>query len=433
MASIWAAGMDNREAHTINKDLKTDVLVIGGGMAGILTAYFLTQSGVNCLLVEGKRVADGVTGNTTAKVTAQHGLIYDSLIRRFGAEAARQYYDANTAAIGQYKQLAKETGCDMEEKTAYVYSRTDTKKLEREAEAYRKLRIPFQWEDRKSPLPFPVTGVVGLPFQYQLHPLKLIHGLLPKIRYYENTFIQDVEGHTAISDRGTITAERIVLATHYPLLNVPGLYFMKLVQHRSYVLALERGPELSGMYIDENPKGLSFRNYGDYLLLGGGGHRTGQKGGGYRELESFAQKHYPANPIQYAWAAQDCMTLDQIPYVGPHRRNTKNLYVTTGFNKWGMTGAMTGALLLRDLLLTGTGAYEALLSPRRSMMRPALFGNAVLSAAHLIRPGRRCPHLGCSLTWNRQEKTWDCPCHGSRFGCDGAVQNNPAKRGIKVE
>lgn len=417
----------------MKKDLKTDVLVIGGGMAGILTAYFLTQSGVDCLLVEGNHIASGVTGNTTAKVTAQHGMIYDSLIRRFGAEAARQYYDANTAAIRQYKQLAEDIGCDMEEKTAYVYSRTDTKKLEKEAEAYRKLSIPFQWDGRKSPLPFPVTGAVGLPSQYQFHPFKLIHGLLPKIRYYENTFIRDIEGHTAVSDHGTITAERIVLATHYPLLNVPGLYFMKLVQHRSYVLALERGPELDGMYIDENPKGLSFRNYGDYLLLGGGGHRTGQKGGGYRELESFAQKHYSANSIRYRWAAQDCMTLDRMPYVGLHRRNTKDLYVATGFNKWGMTGAMTGALLLRELLLTGTGAYETLLSPRRSMMRPALFGNAILSAAHLIRPGKRCSHLGCSLIWNRQEKTWDCPCHGSRFGHDGSVINNPAKRGIKVE
>ena len=221
------------------------------------------------------------------------------------------------------------------------------------------------------------------------------------------------------------------MATHFPILNKHGGYFLRLYQSRSYVLARENAQDVNGMYLDEREGGLSFRTYEGRLLLGGGGHRTGKQGDGWKGLESFVRTHYPEADIVCHWAAQDCMSLDGVPYIGPYSRATPGLYVATGFNKWGMTSSMAAAMVLRDLVQGRENPFAPVFSPARSSLHPQLAVNALASAANLLKPtAPRCPHLGCALNWNPEERSWDCPCHGSRFAENGKLLDGPATGGI---
>ena len=426
MDSIWTRTADMPAFAPLDGDLKTDALVVGGGMAGLLCAYWLKRAGADCALVEAKRLCGGATGNTTAKITFQHGLIYARLLREFGPERARLYLEANRAALGRYRELCREIDCGFEERDAYAYALEDRRKLEREAEALE--RLGFRAELVRTPsLPMPTAGAVKFSKQAQFHPLKFAAAIAGGLRIFEHTKVLELGPGTAVTDRGTVRAEAIVIATHFPLLNKHGAYFLKLYQQRSYVLALENAPAAGGMYVGEGEQGLSFRDYGGFLLLGGGGRRTGKKGGGWRELEDFAARHYPQAKIAARWAAQDCMSLDGVPYIGPYSPAAPGLYVATGFNKWGMTGSMAAALLLADLIQGKKNPYTELFDPSRSVLRPQLAANAWESAVGLLTPtAPRCPHMGCALKYNAQEHSWDCPCHGSRFGEDGRLIDNPA-------
>lgn len=450
MQSLWAQTSGHHTFDLLKEDLHTDVLVIGGGMAGILCAYLLHRAGLSYVLVEAEILGGGITQNTTAKITSQHGLIFDQLVRRFGLERAHHYLEINQAALGKFRDLCSGMDCHFQEKPSYVYSLTDRRKMEREAAALERLGFPAEWLEHCSELPFPVTGALKFPDQAQFHPLKFIQALAQApslyggqvgytkgaqhnpLHIYEHTPVRELIGTTAITDRGKITAEKIIVTTHFPFLNKHGSYFLKLYQHRSYVIALENAPNVQGMYVDEAPKGLSFRNYQDLLLLGGGDHRTGKKGGGWQALLDFAGRHYPQAKEKYRWATQDCMTLDSIPYIGPYSANTRDLYVATGFNKWGMTSSMAAAMILVDLVQELKNPYAEVFSPSRTMLRPQLAANAFAAAANLLTPAaRRCPHLGCALKWNPLERTWDCPCHGSRFAADGNLLDNPATGNLK--
>ena len=426
MASLWEQTWEQPAFPALEGELSTDVLIIGGGMAGVLCTYFLHRAGVPYALAEAKTLCSGITRNTTAKITSQHGLIYDKLIRKFGVDRARQYLSAQEAALQKYRELCQTVDCGFEEKDAYVYSMDDRQKIERELNALEKLGFPGEFAEQL-PLPFPVAGAVKFPRQAQFHPLKFVSAIAEGLHIYEHTTVRELTGTTAITDRGKIRAKTIIVTTHFPFLNKHGSYFLKLYQHRSYVLALESAPDVGGMYVDESRTGLSFRNYGNLLLVGGGGHRTGKQGGGWRELRAFAERHYPQAPERFHWAAQDCMSLDGVPYIGPYSASTPDLYVATGFNKWGMTSSMAAAMILCDLVRGRESPYGAVFSPSRSILRPQLAVNGLEAAVHLLTPTtRRCPHLGCALKWNPQERTWDCPCHGSRFAEDGKLLDNPA-------
>jgi len=431
--SVWSETASKEPRPALERDIKADVLVIGGGMCGILAAHRLKETGARCVVVEAKTVGSGITKDTTAKITAQHGLIYADLIKRLGKEKAQQYYDSNIWAIGRYQELSERFPCDFEQKTAYVYSVDKRQKLDREAEAYRKLGISSRIEENPT-IPLQTVGAIAMEGQAQFHPLKLLYALADSLEIYENTFIKKIDGHTAYTADGRkITADHIILCTHYPLVNVPGLYFIKLYQHRSYVIALESAPLLDGMYLDEKEDGYSFRTYGNLLFIGGGDHKTGKKGGGYAELRTLAGQAYPNAAEKYHWATQDCMSLDKIPYIGRHRAGAKNLYVAAGFNKWGMTSSMVASRLLTEMITTGKSEWEVLYAPRRSMLSGQLFINLGAAVAGLVSIGApRCAHMGCKLRWNTTEKSWDCSCHGSRFDKDGHVIDNPAKKGIRL-
>ena len=426
MESVWSAECELPRFPTLQESITTNVLVIGGGMAGLLCAHALQKAGVDTVLVEAKNIGSGITKDTTAKITSQHGLIYHKLLRQFGFEKARLYYKANQEALAAFCRLCADIDCDFSRQDSYVYSTDGRAKLEQEIAALSTLGIPATLVS-ETILPFPVAGAVKFANQAQFHPLKFLSAIVPELKIFENTAVRELVPHTAVTDFGTIEAKNIIVATHFPMLNKHGSYFLKLYQHRSYVLALENAGSVSGMYVDESDTGLSFRRHGDLLLLGGGSHRTGKPGGTWHELEAFTQKHYPDAKIRYRWATQDCMSLDGVPYIGPYSRRTEGLYVATGFNKWGMTSSMAAARLLTDQIRGKENPYTDLFSPSRSILRPQLAINGWEAAVNLLTPkAKRCPHLGCALKWNPQEHSWDCPCHGSRFSETGEILDNPA-------
>lgn len=427
MESYWKKNVKMPRFEDLRGDLKTDVLIIGGGMAGILCAYFLREAGVDCVIVEADRIGMGITGNTTAKISSQHGLIYADLYRRLGKERASLYLRANEEAIGDYRRLCQGMDCEFEEQNSFVYSLNDAEAIEKEAEALEKIGYSAMIRDRLA-LPFSIAGAVGFSHQAQFHPLKFLSQIAAPLTIYENTRVKELIGRVAVTDGGArIRAERIVVATHFPFLNKHGSYFLKMYQSRSYVCAFCGADKVDGMYLDASGEGLSFRNAGDLLLIGGGSHRTGKKSAAWRSAEEFAKKHYPDAKCEYRWATQDCMTLDRMPYIGQYSARTQGLYVATGFGKWGMTSSMVSARLLTSLLLGNGSVYESLFSPSRSILHPQLAVNAWEAASHLVSfSTKRCPHMGCALQWNPQERSWDCPCHGSRFDERGRLLDNPA-------
>ena len=476
MKSVWSESCKFRKREALNKDIKTDVLVIGAGIAGILTAYMLKQKGRDVVLIDAAEIASGNTKNTTAKITSQHDLIYSKLITEFGEEKARQYAKANELAIKKYKEIIedKRIECDFEEKSAYVYSLNEVDVLKEEAKVAKNLGIDAEFVQEVN-LPFKIKGAVKFNNQAQFNPLKFLKGISNELVIYENTRALEIKENLVVTSGGNITANNIVVDTHYPIMNAPGYYFMKMHQERSYVLALENTSEIDGMYIDLNKEGYSFRTYNNLLLLGGISHRTGEneEGGSYDELRKVAKKLYPKAKEKYYWSAQDCMTIDGIPYIGRYSSETPNIYVATGFNKWGMTSSMVSAMIISDMILEKENDFSEIFSPRRfdlSLSINNIANDLIETAKNFIaqkvyipsseiehiknghggiieyngekvgvyknKEGKeffvstKCTHLGCQLSWNADELTWDCPCHGSRFDYKGRLIGSPATKDL---
>ena len=460
----------------LEEKLHADVAVIGGGIAGILTAYFLHERGVRVVLLEEDRLAGGTTARTTAKITAQHGVFCEKLVRDFGMELARQYVQANLDAVQQYRKLVREKNIDCAFVTvpSFVYAAPDGPSLERELACAASLGAPaLRYEPDE--LPFPVREVICFAGQAQFDPLRFLAALLPGLTVYEHSPARDIRGHTVLCDGGSVTAEHIIVTTHFPMLERRGLYSLRLHQQRSYLLALSGAPKLRGMYLDAGNDGWSLRQSGDYLLFGGGGHRCGENlGDSYEMLRRQAKLWFPDAHEEFAWSTQDCLTLDGVPYVGPYSSTVPFLHVATGFGKWGMSNAMAAAKLLTAQLLGEHAPYSEVFSPMRflpSASMPTLMEGALYAVrgmgrrfflsgekeAGSIKPehggivqshGKKygvyrhtdgtlyavstvCPHLGCQLQWNDDEKTWDCPCHGSRFDYTGRRLHEPAKIALK--
>lgn len=476
MKSVWSESCKFRKREALNKDIKTDVLVIGAGIAGILTAYMLKQKGREVVVIDAAEIASGNTKNTTAKITSQHDLIYSKLISEFGEEKARQYAKANELAIKKYKEIIeyKRIECDFEEKPAYVYSLNEVDVLKEEVEAAKNLGIDAEFVQEAN-LPFKINGAVKFNNQAQFNPLKFLKGISNELVIYENTRALEIKENLVVTSGGNITANNIVVATHYPIMNAPGYYFMKMHQERSYVLALENTSEIDGMYIDLNKEGYSFRTYNNLLLLGGISHRTGEneEGVSYDELRKVVKKLYPKAKEKYYWSAQDCMTIDGIPYIGRYSNETPNIYVATGFNKWGMTSSMVSAMIISDMILEKENDFSEIFSPRRfdlSLSINNIANDLIETAKNFIaqkvyipsseiehiknghggiieyngekvgvyknKEGKeffvstKCTHLGCQLSWNADELTWDCPCHGSRFDYKGRLIGSPATKDL---
>ncbi len=435
--SVWTMTSGIKERQPLKENLSVDTAVIGGGIAGILTAALLGQMGIEVAVLEANRLFGGQTKNTTAKITLQHGMIYHKLIDRVGRQQAGLYMEANRAAIRQYKEMAEERGidCQFRNCSSYLYTMEDEEALYREEEAAKSLGICAEYTT-KTELPFQVKGALCFYDQAVFHPLLFLQKIAEGLTVYENTRVLKVEGHEVITDNYRVEAKNIVFATHYPFINVPGFYFLRMYQERSYVLALRNTKQMDHIYYGIDEDGLSFRKSGDILLLGGGSHRTGEnKGGGkYRDLRLAAGKLFPQGREVAHWSAQDCMPADDIPYIGRYSAEYPYWYVASGFRKWGMTGSMAAAGILRDLIVSGKSRYEEVFTPQRLNLQAAAGKLAEQGAESVKGLGKgmftaapRCPHMGCALEWNPDELSWDCPCHGSRFDSEGRLLDNPAQ------
>lgn len=475
METLWTKTAAAVQRPPLYGDVQTEVAVIGGGMTGILTALLLQERGVRAVVLEAGRVGSGTTSRTTAKLTSQHGAIYAGLIERFGREKAQQYARANQRAVESYGRVIRQYGidCDFEQTDALLYAHAHEEVMRREAEAAQSLGLPASFTDRLA-LPLRISGAVRFTQQAQLHPLKFLYAAADLLTVYERTPVERIEGHDAITPRGRVRAEKLVFACRYPFVNFPGLYFARMHQERSYVLALENAPVPSGMYYGYEPYALSLRSFGNVTLLGGGAHRTGKnaQGGHYEALRKAAKILFPDSHEVAHWSAQDGMTASGVPYIGRFSRKSEDFLIAAGFRKWGMSSAMAAAEILSGLICDGTHPDADIFDPTLlSQQRPeriaaeglqavrGLAGRVLHGRAGLpqelavgqggaaVVDGRQmgvyraseteyyavelaCPHLGCRLQWNAEEKSWDCPCHGSRFDYRGERLSLPAQTAL---
>ncbi len=489
--SYWIASTPETHYPKLDRDIQTDVAIIGGGIAGITTAYLLSVEGVKTVVLEADRILMGTTGHTTAKITSQHELIYDKIQTHVGKELARQYADANEAAIRLIEKIADEKSidCDFSHQEAYVYTQQDhnIEKIQDEVKAANQLGIEADYLE-EIPLRIPVKAAIRFHNQAQFHPRKYLLPLAQEITekgnaIYEKTRVIDIEKNgTYILTTGqgkNVRAGKVILASHYPFLNKPGAYFTRIYVERSYIVAIKAKEEYpGGMYINAEDPVRSFRRMEtddtELILVGGGRHKAGQgeadTNAYYRSLIQYAEHQFHVEQIPYRWSAQDCMTLDGIPYTGHFTSDTPNLYVATGFGKWGMTNATASAMILRDLIVHGTSPWKDVYSPSRKdfvgsagkfivenfnvaekLIEGKLSpvpkdvdihigeGKVIQIDGHRAgafkdEDGRfhvvdtTCTHMGCELNWNAAERSWDCPCHGSRFDIDGKVIEGPAIR-----
>ena len=474
MDSVWSKTCEIEKREALPGDIEREVVVIGAGMAGILIANALQKSGREVVVLEAGRIASGQTRNTTAKITSQHGLIYSGLIDTLGEEKARQYAAANQKAILEYKTMIqeREIDCDFEETDAYVYAQEESV-LKKEAEAAASLGLPASFV-QKTELPFPNAGAVKFTNQAQFHPLKFLRAITEKLEIYEDTRVIKVEEQIVYTNHGNVRAKKVVFACHYPFVNFPGMYFTRMHQERSYVLALENAARVDGMYIGEGEITYSLRNYGELLIFGGENHRTGEnrEGGRYQALREKAAELFPGCREAACWSAQDCITPDNVPYIGRYASSKPDWYVATGFHKWGMSSSMVSAMILRDLICGIENPFAEVFAPdrldgqdisgimcegahavkglsKRFFQLPAETASELTKGSggivmlegekvgvykdedgKLYAVDVRCPHLGCQLEWNPDELSWDCPCHGSRFDRFGKLISNPAQEDV---
>lgn len=489
----WLASTKKPEYPTLEEDISVDVAIVGGGMVGITSAYILKNKGLKVAIIEGHRIAQGTTGHTTAKITSQHGLIYDKLITKFSEEKAKQYANANEAAIDFIANLVqeKDIDCDFSRRPAYVYTQRDeyVKKIEKEVEAASKLGLKASYE-ATVPLPFQVKGAIKFADQAQFHPLKYLYKLAKEIPgdgsyIFELSKVLDIEeGETCklLTSRGhKVTASQVIIASHFPFYDGFGMYFTKIHVEKSYVLGVkirDKFPE--GMFITAEEPGRSLRSQrykdSEIILVGGEHHKTGseiQTNIHYENLAKFAQESFDVQEILYRWSTQDCTTVDGLPYIGHLTSKTPNLFVATGFAKWGMTNSTVAANILADLITQGESPFAPVYDPARLNIMAAgptlvsqnldvavKFVSGKISSAPQnldIKRGEAqvikveggkagayrdendelfvvditCTHLGCELVWNEAEKTWDCPCHGSRFNYKGENIEGPAFLNLK--
>lgn len=444
MESLWRKQTGCIETKIDESCLKEqgnhwDVIVIGTGMAGLLSAYYLKKQGKSVVVLEAAKIASGQTERTTAKITSQHGLKYDKLIKGVGEEKARLYARANEEAIAQYEQLIAENKieCRFERVSAYLYTLQNEALLEKEMRAAKKLGIEAVLT-KETELPFQVSSALCFKNQAQFFPLEFVKAISSGLDILEDTKVLEIKGNWVVTEKGILTADKIVVTSHYPIKNVPGFYFLRQHQERSYVLALSGCENIKNMYYGIDKDSFSFRQAGELLLFGGSSHRTGKKEciGAYDKLQQEAQQYFPDAKEEMRWSAQDCMPHDGIPFIGKYSIFTPNLYVATGFQKWGMTTSMIAARILSDELCGIKNPYRELFSPQRLNIRAGM-GNLLIDVGESAKgltlglfQKKRCSHMGCKLVWNPEEKSWDCPCHGSRFEENGNLLDNPAKKDI---
>lgn len=403
---------------SLQENIETEVLVIGGGICGILTAYYLSEK-FEVVLVEANKIASSRTGKTTAVITALQDALYNDLIRKLGKSFAKKYLNASLEAIEEYAKLSSIYDFDFERVNSYKYFKNQKYKLEKEYTAIQELGYSPIIED---------DYALCFPNQAQMNPLKLISDLIKHFKIYENTKIVKIKNQTAYTDQYQIKAQHIVVATGYPFLKLKGLYPLKLTQKKSYVAVVEdikSDKDFNAIGCEEGD--LYFRTYKNKLFIGGNDQKTGNTIAGFTPVLRYIEKNYSEHKISFQWVNQDCITLDSLPYIGKYFKH-QDIFVATGFNFWGMTGTMIAAHVITDAILKRNNPYAGLFSPnRRSPLLP-LLENVGTAFMNLLKPKKRCTHLGCALYYNKEEEVYECPCHGSKYDKNGNVIYNPSNK-----
>lgn len=537
MNSYWINSEKNKEKYNkLEKNIETDICIIGGGITGISTAYYLTKENLKVTVLDMGKIGFQTTGNSTAKITSQHGLFYKYLKDSKGEDFARLYYDANEDAIKNIKKIVEKEKiqCDLECQSAYVLAanREEVQKVKDEVEVVRGFGGHAEYLERedidKNLLILNPLAAIRFKNQAQFNSYKYTIELAKVCKnlganIYENTKVVDVRNekdyyYLETEDGYKIKAKYLVITTKYPIINMPGFYFMKMYQSTSYGISIPVKEKLfDGMYITStNPK-VSLRmakvdnniikdvvdgnieNYAkqdkenrkrvkekqnskidnEYVLIVvGADHKTGEKtdlSNSYKKLENITKQIYPQGKVENYWNTEDCITLDKIPYIGKYSNMWENAYVATGFNKWGITTSNIAANIITDMIIGRKNRYEDIFISTRvepvknrqevgNMLKETV-SSLVLKkfelpeseqaslkneegkiieiegekvGAYKDKEGRiytivpKCAHLGCELSWNNLEKTWDCPCHGSRYDYTGKMLYGPTVKDLYI-
>jgi glycine/D-amino acid oxidase-like deaminating enzyme/nitrite reductase/ring-hydroxylating ferredoxin subunit len=488
--SLWIATTPQTHYPRLEGDVTVDVAIIGAGLTGLNSALMLKEAGLSVAVVDASRIANGVSGHTTAKITSQHQVIYTHLLKAFGREQAQIYADANQRALYQMRSWieTRNIDCDLQQASAYIFAESDNdvNMLEKEADAARSLGLPASFTT-ESELPFPVKGAVRFTEQAQFHPRKYLLALAEAVdgdgcHVFEQTRALKLEEHDRCivhTESGRVLARDIILATHFPITDM-GPFSARLTPMRHYAIGLAVDKPLAHMHISAEEPIHSMKSYqanGEHILLVmGASHRTGEvveTEKHYQNLIDYARSHFRADDLRYRWSSQDLQSVDKVPYIGRFSPTSKHQYTATGFRAWGITHSMVAAIILTDLVQGKEHPWHKLYAPSRfkpltSAMEfvkhnltatKHLIGDRLKSREGLesLQPGEgklikinnqnvaaykdengkvftvsaTCTHLGCIVTWNRAEKSWDCSCHGSRFAPDGAVLHSPAVKPLK--
>lgn len=496
MKSYWLESAKKQEFETLNEDTLTDILVIGGGLTGITTAYYLTKASRDVIIIDKNGIGEHTSGNNTGKITSQHGLFYNYLINSKGEKFAKKYYEANQKAIKEIKNIVHKEGidCGFKTESSYVFTNKieEIENLKQEVKAIKKIEGKVEYVE-KIDIPIQMIAAVKFPEQASFNPKKYIDGLSKKIvkqggKIFENTTAVKVEKegkvyNTYLSNNKKIKSNIVVLATHYPIINIPGYYFMKMYQSMSYIIAIDPKEKLfDGMYINAELPTISLRpiKYEDkeLLLLAGSDHKTGDKrdlSNSYSFLEKIAKEMYPNCEVKYKWNTEDCISLDKIPYIGIFSSLMPDVYLGTGYKKWGITSSNIAANIIADKILGKENEYSDIFNSTRvepvknieevkNMLKETTY-SLILNKFNIpeetlkdVKKGEGkivkvedekigiykdengkifaikpiCSHLGCEVSWNNLDKTWDCPCHGSRFNYKGECISEPAIKNLEI-
>ena len=489
-SSLWLEDAQSQDFPQLDGDRTADVAVIGGGITGLTTALLLAREGRLVCLIDQGRIGTGTTGYTTGKVTSQHHLTYARLAKTHGSDSAGHYAMAMESAKERIAGFVDEgIDCDFRRRSSFIYATnaSEWKLLEAETRAAKHAGLPA-FLDKDVPLPFPTHGGMRFDNQAEFHAGRYTAGLArlateAGVEIYENTRGTDVDendgGCIVHTPRGQIRAGHVVVATLMPFLDRAGL-FIRAHASRSYVLTTRVEGDLPGaslMAVGSPMRSIRSvpHDGGELLMVLGESHHTGSPKAQperYEQLGEFVQKHWKVESFEHKWSAQDYMPDDGVPYIGRVNARSKRVYVATGLKKWGLTAGTLAGMLITDAIGQRRNPWAGLFSTTRvkpfaaapkfltenTRVAARMVGDRVLSLKQPditdLAPGEggivnscgkkvagyrdedgqlhavssACTHLGCQVAWNGAERTWDCPCHASRFTVDGEILNGPATR-----